>query len=104
MKRLNISVFFLACLLLLVFQDSVPEQNFHRGPEYSHANFVKHPRVFLNVSPIAIQRVLDALYSARLSASATSAAFPLTSKRNQMQTTTWDVVCLPLTSSVHRIY
>ena len=64
MKRLNISALFLACLLLLVFEDSAPEQSFHRGPERSHANYIKHPRVFLDVSPIAIKRVLDALHCA----------------------------------------
>ena len=64
MKPQNISVFFLTSLLLLVFEDSAPEQNFHRGTDHSHGNFVKHPRVFLDVSPIATQRVLDALYCA----------------------------------------
>ena len=32
MKRLNISVLFLVCLLLLEFEDFAPEQNLRRGP------------------------------------------------------------------------
>ena len=58
MKRLNISAFFLACLLFLVFEGSAPEQ----GADHCEVRYAKHPRVFLDVSPIAIQRVLDALY------------------------------------------
>ena len=65
MKRgLNVTVAFLACLLFLVFEDSAPEQNFRRESEHSHASFVRHPRMFLNVSPVAIKRVLDALHCA----------------------------------------
>ena len=62
MKRLSPSRFFLACFLLQVFEDSETAQNVHRGPEHCEVRYVKHQRVFLDVSPIAIQTVLDALY------------------------------------------
>ena len=54
----------MAFLMLLVFENSAPEQNVRRESESAHANFVRHPRVFLDISPIATKRVLDALYCA----------------------------------------
>ena len=65
MKRLSISVVFVICLVILVIKVAAQQQeSLYRGPEHRHANFVKHPRTFLDVSPIAIKRVHDALYCA----------------------------------------
>ena len=65
MKRLRISVVFVACLVILVIKVTAQQQeSLYRGPEHRHANFVKHPHTFLDVSPIAIKRVHDALYCA----------------------------------------
>ena len=65
MKRLSISVFLIVCLVILVIKVTAQQQeNLYRGSEHRHANFVKHPHTFLDVSPIAIKRVHDALYCA----------------------------------------
>ena len=65
MKRLSISVVFVVCLLILVIKVAAQKQeSLYRGSEHRHANFVEHPRTFLDVSPIAIKRVHDALYCA----------------------------------------
>ena len=63
MKRLNVSAFFLACLLLPVFEGSAAEPSLHRGPADCEVKYAKFPRVFLDVSPIAIQRVLDIFFA-----------------------------------------
>ena len=65
MKRLSISVVFIACLVILVIKVAAQQQeSLYRGSEHRHANFVEHPRAFLDVSAIAIKRVHDALYCA----------------------------------------
>ena len=65
MKRLSISVVFVACLVILVIKVAAQQQeSLYRGSEHRHANFVEHPRTFLDVSAIAIKRVHDALYCA----------------------------------------
>ena len=65
MKHLSISVFLIVCLVILVIKVTAQQQeSLYRGSEHRHANFVKHPRTFLDVSPIAIKRVHDALYCA----------------------------------------
>ena len=62
MKRLKISVLFPACLLFLLLEGSAAEQSPYGGTDDCEVKYAKLPRVFLDVSPIAIQRVLDALY------------------------------------------
>ena len=65
MKRPSISVFFIACLLILVIEaTSQPHESLYRTSGERHANFEKHPHTFLDVSAIAIKRVHDALYCA----------------------------------------
>ena len=65
MKRLTISVVFVACLVILVIKVTAQQQeSLYRGSEHRHANFVEHPHTSLDVSPIAIKRVHDALYCA----------------------------------------
>ena len=66
MKRLVFPLVCAAFVLIFIMTQVAGQQqeNLYRGPEHRHANFVKHPHTFLDVSPIAIKRVHDALYCA----------------------------------------
>ena len=64
MKRPSISVFFIACFLILVIEaTSQQHESLSRTSEERHANFEKHPHTFLDVTAIAIRRVIFSRFS-----------------------------------------